>query len=272
MTQGLLNDTQYNFFEENGYINGGQLISAEEADQLCEEVERILRDKDRTDIPQPLRTVNLSESSGTGQVIWQIVNTWMGSEPFKDVMSRPVLGETIAQMLDAKEVRLWHDQIQYKPKSTGGTNMWHQDWPYWPILSEPHQVTAWLALDDVDEENGCMSMVPGSHKWGNANHVFHKMEDFHDLPESYEGNAVKAVSCPVKKGHVHFHHGLTWHGSPANKSGRPRRAIAFHYMGERTCFVEERGHLCKSLVEVKNGEKITGEYFPLIYEAKSALV
>lgn len=40
--------------------------------------------------------------------------------------------------------------------------MWHQDAPYWPIVAPMTEVTAWVALDDADEDNGCMSMVPGS--------------------------------------------------------------------------------------------------------------
>ena len=66
-----------------------------------------------------------------------------------------------------RDIQIWHDQIQYKPPHHGGINNWHQDAPYWPVLKPETPVTAWIALDDVDESNGCMWMVPGSHKWGN---------------------------------------------------------------------------------------------------------
>src|SRR5207248_1136185 len=124
--------------------------------------------------------------------------------------------------------------IQYKPAAIGGVNMWHQDSPYWPILTPKDvQLTAWVALDDADAENGCMSMVPGSHRWGDRISALHALKDFNAMPELFEGKKLEVRLCPVEKGAVHFHHPLTWHGSQANTSGRPRRAIALHFMTER---------------------------------------
>ena len=46
---------------------------------------------------------------------------------------------------------------------------WHQDARYWPL--EPRAtVTVWLAVFDTDHENGCMRIIPGSHRWGNVRH------------------------------------------------------------------------------------------------------
>src|SRR3954469_10441695 len=81
-------------------------------------------------------------------------------------------------MIGGREIRLWHDQIQYKPKGVGGVNRWHQDWPYWPTMSVANAVTAWIAIDDADVDNGCMSMVAGSHRWGDAIQHLHAIEDY----------------------------------------------------------------------------------------------
>ena len=150
--------------------------------------------------------------------------------------------------------------------------MWHQDWPFWPTLSAPEQVTAWIALDDVDMDNGCMSMVPGSHKWGNQAKYLASLEGYDAMPDSFEGHEIEVVRCPVKKGQVHFHHPMTWHGSHANTSGRPRRAIALHYMYEHTSYVEDNHHCCNELVTLKDGEKMSGEYFPLVYSRQEKAV
>jgi phytanoyl-CoA hydroxylase len=126
-------------------------------------------------------------------------------------------------------------------------------------------LTAWIALDEVDEANGCMSMVPESQAWGRQIDFLHTLDNYEAMPNAFEDKTVDVVRCPVKKGEVHFHHGLTWHGSHANTSGRPRRAIAFHYMNEATKYVEEGGHICKQLVDVADGEKLQGRNFPLVY-------
>jgi len=64
---------------------------------------------------------------------------------------------------------------------------------------------------------------------------------------------------------VHFHHGLTWHGSQANRSARPRRAIALHYMTEKTCFVAAGAHVMKQFAHVADGSKLEGDHFPLVW-------
>ena len=67
-------------------------------------------------------------------------------------------------MTGADDLMVWHDQIQYKPPGYGGVTSWHQDAPLWPIIRPMTPVSAWIALDDAEEENGCMWMVPGSHR------------------------------------------------------------------------------------------------------------
>ena len=127
--------------------------------------------------------------------------------------------------------------------------MWHQDWPYWPSLSAPEQVTAWIALDDIGPGNGCMSTIPGSHLLGNQISFLHSLVDPGSLLAEFAANRLQILKCPVQKGEVRFHCPLTWYGSPANISSHLFRAIAFHYMCERTSFVAHGKHLCNPLTE-----------------------
>ncbi|MBT3294871.1 MAG: phytanoyl-CoA dioxygenase family protein [Verrucomicrobia bacterium] len=257
-----LTTDQVDRFERDGFVNGGQLLTDAEVESLRGELERVIEEDRRSGKSGALNVANLKSSETP---IIQIVNIWMGSDPFRDVMMRQDLGKVARELMGSQEVRIWHDQIQYKPSGNGGVNMWHQDWPYWPSLSAPEQVTAWVALDEVDMDNGCMSMVPGSHKWGKQIDFLHALNDFESMPETLDGKRLEVVPCPVKKGEVHFHHALTWHGSHANTSGRSRRAIAFHYMNEKTRFVAGAQHICSSLSEVGDGEKLVGKHFPLVF-------
>jgi ectoine hydroxylase-related dioxygenase (phytanoyl-CoA dioxygenase family) len=216
---------------------------------------------------------NLSRDENTP--VWQIVNIWQASEPFQRLIHHPKITTGLAQLTAAKELRIWHDQIQYKPAAIGGVNMWHQDAPLWPILAPMTEVSAWVALDDADVDNGCMSMVPGSHLWGNHMDYLRTIEKFEEMPSRFschssmsgvnEEHEIRVMACPVKKGEVHFHHALTWHGSHANTSGRPRRAIAIHCMTEETRYVASGNHVMKPFVEVADGEMMRGEAFPRIY-------
>jgi ectoine hydroxylase-related dioxygenase (phytanoyl-CoA dioxygenase family) len=86
-----------------------------------------------------------------------------------------------------------------------------------------------------------------------------------DMPQEYEGHKVTVRTCPVKKGEVHYHHSLTWHGSHANTSGRKRRAIALHFMTNETRYVQSGDHCMKPFVEVADGEVMQGKHFPLVW-------
>ena len=189
-----------------------------------------------------------------------------GERPYRALLSRVKITEEIGQLTGASALRIWHDQIQYKPARVGGVNMWHQDAPLWPIIEPMTEVSAWLALDDVDVENGCMSMVPGSHQWGDQISFVRGLDGYDGMPDTFEGNQVAVVPRPVRQGEVHYHHALTWHGSHANTGERPRRAIAIHYMTEETRYVAIGNHTMKPFVEVGDGELMRGEHFPLVWE------
>lgn len=248
-------------FKAEGYLKGGTVLSDEAVEVLRSEVLRVIDNRDAGGI-QPVLCRNLAQPESP---VWQIVNIWEASEPFRDLIHNRIIAEEMAQLTGATSLRIFHDQIQYKPATTGGVNMWHQDAPLWPILGPMTEVTAWVALDDVEEENGCMSMVPGSHRWGNHIDFLHTLKSFDQMPSEFEDHPIEVRLCPVKKGEVHYHHALTWHGSNSNRSGRPRRAIAVHFMTQDTKFVESGDHVMKQFVHVSDGESITGDHFPLVY-------
>jgi ectoine hydroxylase-related dioxygenase (phytanoyl-CoA dioxygenase family) len=259
----MLTSTQIEQFKADGFLNGGQVLSDEEVETLRDEVMRVIDDRERDDIPQPVHVRNMSRDDS--KAVWQIVNIWEASKPFRKLISRKDITTGIAQLTGASELRIWHDQIQYKPAQTGGTTHWHQDAPLWPIIRPMTEVTAWVALDDADEANGCMSMVRASHKWGNNIEYLKQLEAIKAMPTEYQGHQLQVASCPVKKGEVHFHHSLTWHGSHNNTSERPRRAIALHYMTGDTHFVASGEHVMKQFVEVEDGEQLRGKHFPQVY-------
>ena len=258
----MLTRDQEEQFHRQGYVLGGQALSADEVDTLRVEMQRVIDDRDNPDAPQPVMLHNMGKPEAP---VWQIVNISDASAPFARLVHHPAIAQTIAALIGAAEVRLWHDQIQFKPAATGGVNMWHQDAPYWPTLTPMTQVTAWIALDDVDQDNGCMSMIPGSHRWGNNIEFLHTLSSFDAMPATFDGHPLEVRACPVPKGYVHFHHALTWHGSAANASGRPRRAIALHYMGDDTRFVASGNHPMKPFINVVDGEMIAGGHFPRVW-------
>jgi phytanoyl-CoA hydroxylase len=278
----MLTNQQIWQYQEDGFLQGSRVFTDMEVDELHAELDRVIRDDGKAGIPQPSFI-----SKGDFPVL-RIVNIWQASEAFRKVVFSKRIAEEVAQLANANELRLWHDQILYKPAARGGVNFWHQDLPYWPSPPETTGnlrqnqmakrillagiVTAWIALDDADVENGCMWMIPGSHRWGCRFDFLHSFRGrgFDSMPKDIEGRAIRLTPCPVEKGAVHFHHSLTWHGSGENLSSRPRRAVTVHYMTEGVRCVCEGSHPTDSFIPVDLGEKLEKERFPLVWAAAAS--
>lgn len=257
----MLSAAQVAEFDRQGYLNAGLVLSESEVDELCVELEAVIAG--RTARP-PVSLRNLSGRDDSP--VWQVVNIWEASEAYARLVHHPTVVGMVSQLIPAEAIRLWHDQIQYKPPRDGGTNMWHQDGPLWSVLGATSMVTAWIALDEVDTANGCMSLVPGSHRWGDQMDYLRTVPSFEALGVGCERELPAPELWPVRRGELSFHHCLTWHGSHGNLSERPRRAIALHYMDAATPYVAAGNHLLKPYITAADGEPVVGERFPLVYQ------
>jgi ectoine hydroxylase-related dioxygenase (phytanoyl-CoA dioxygenase family) len=165
----------------------------------------------------------------------KIDNAWWADPDLAALAKDPRLAELAALLLDARCVRLWQDQLLFKPPGgpTTTTIGWHQDWASWDaVASRDAFVTAWVAFDDVDDENGAMQMIPGSHAHGlieGASNFFATDRDA-QLPLIAGDRAAAPESVVLRAGQVSFHHPLTFHGSGPNTSNRLRRSLAVHFV------------------------------------------
>lgn len=263
----MFSDSQVEEFSRHGFILGPQVLSDSEADALRERMFEVLEGRSKRGA-ESNRNLLGDESK---KVVHQIVNIWEADDRFHAHTYNPQVCAMTSQLIGDPVLRVWHDQVQYKPPHVGGPTDWHQDHPYWPIIQPADLVSAWTALDDATVENGCMWMVPGSHQWGPHKggtigtnpDTFDPLPDLESLPK---GVHIEKVPCEVKKGQVMFHHCLTWHGSPCNKSERGRPAIAVHYMPGYTRYEPEHGHIMEKRVEVKPGEILQGTHFPTVWD------
>lgn len=260
-----LTEAQVREFREKGFLQAVDALSPEETGLLRDRLNDVLEGRSKA---QPAAKRNML--GDTEQVVIQVVNIWEADDLFREHLYHPVICSMVAQLMGTETLRVWHDQVQYKPPRVGGKTSWHQDHPYWPIIQPADLVSAWVALEDATIENGCMRMVPRSHLWGphkggtiGTNPDFSPGYDPTLIPSD---ETVEIVPCEVKAGQVMFHHCLTWHGSPPNPSERGRPAIAVHYMPGYTRYVPSGGHLVEDRVTVAPGETLQGEFFPTVWE------
>lgn len=230
-------------YDRVGFVSGGPVLDRSEVDELAGELERFIdtlfRGHDRG-VPSPRFWTDVSRHAGQRHL--QITDLWRVSEPFRRLIASPAITRLAAHLARAATLQVWSDTLQYKPPREGAAFEWHQDAPYHRSTAPPARLlAAWIALDDADEGSGCMWMVPGSHRWGDQ--TFH-LGQFQTRSTRDELAAIgppidrpdlmadwsPPVPCTVRAGEVHFHHGYTWHGSPANASDRRRAGYTIFYM------------------------------------------
>ncbi len=186
-------------------------------------------------------TDRMIENLAPGMLAETIMNPHMeGEQWFWDLANEPRLLDMVERQIGPNIV-LWSASILAKPPRTGKSIRWHQDAPYWNI-SGPFAGGIWIALDDTDEANGTMAILPRWHTRGTLPKVIHDDTFFNEeidlsvLPSNLDE---MKFSYDLKAGQLGVHDTMLPHGSTPNRSDRWRRVISFRYMSAESTVVEQ---------------------------------
>lgn len=149
---------------------------------------------------------------------------------FFEFATSPALLDIVEQLI-GPDIVLWASAMFCKPAATGLEVPWHQDGQYWPIRPRA-TVTAWIALDDVREDNGCMRVIPGSHLLGDFGHEISDREDLvlNNVVNDPRLDLSTVRNVELEPGQFSLHDVNLVHGSLPNRSGRRRAGYAIRYM------------------------------------------
>ena len=143
----------------------------------------------------------------------------------------------LVEQLIGPDIILWNTHLFLKPPGDGREVPWHQDGQYWPIRPLA-TCSLWIALDPVDEENGAMRYVPGSHSGQIYSH--HTDNDpLLCLNQVLDEGQLPLRDAPFVKlgpGGFSLHDVYLVHGSAANRSTRRRSGFAIRYMPASSLF------------------------------------
>ena len=148
--------------------------------------------------------------------------------------TNPKIVDVIADLI-GPHIKLLGDQLFMKPAGHGSRKPYHQDSKSWTQIIPYNLVSCWAALDDATVGNGCLWVIPGSHKWGLLGEEGQQEIE----KEAILGRANNEAPVELKVGDCSFHHSLLLHSSHANRSSKRRRGYATHYMSARSRDVSE---------------------------------
>ncbi|MGC4045045.1 MAG: phytanoyl-CoA dioxygenase family protein [Armatimonas sp.] len=141
----------------------------------------------------------------------------------RDFVTRPEFVAITTPIL-GPDVDLYWNQSVFKMPDGESEFPWHQDSGYTDVIPSPY-LTLWLAINDATTENGCISVIPGSHKRGLVPHEKTSIGlSCHSLNDPDQG-----IQVPVKAGSIAVFYSLTLHKSGVNRSKGPRKAYVIQY-------------------------------------------
>ena len=274
----MVTEEQAKFFDENGYLKYGKVLDPSEVRALIDGLDRVadieLAGGDDSSVEFSVghrRTIK--ESQDDPRVLTQYVNMWKRDKCYEQAVRHPLITGIAKTLLKTPEVRLWHDHIISKPPEDNGHFRFHQDFYGWP-LSEPRILSCWIALDDATVENGCMHVVPGSHRDQRFSPEA-KQRELAALAKDpslktkrakmEERHASFGVAVELSTGECMFHHCLNFHATPQNTTTKQRRAFVIIYIAQGVGFNEAQAphHCLVPLIEVNDGEPLVGSGFPV---------
>ena len=158
--------------------------------------------------------------------IWKFVDH---DTRLNDLAHDPNILSVLSRLMDDTPI-LFQDMGLIKPPHIGREKPWHQDCAYFNYPVGTTVVGVWIAIDAATEENGCLHIIPGSHREGPIPHFKRRDWQICDTDVAVPKN----ITVPLDPGGCLFWHGMTHHGSPTNRSDHRRRALQYHYRPEST--------------------------------------
>ena len=229
----VVDQEQVDFFVENGYVTVPDVIDADELEELKSDIVKVARGEYPCDNIEPI-----SEAVDDTKVLKSVLcihQPHFVSPVIEKYVRHPKICGILSQ-ITAAHLPWWDGSVKcmqsmyfVKPPQFQG-QAWHQDEIYIPTRDRS-LIGAWIAVDEATEENGCLWIIPGSHKTGYLypQREHEKPEEFDFAPESYGFDESAEVPVEVKAGTLVFFNGYLLHRSRKNRSDVYRRVLVNHY-------------------------------------------
>ncbi|MDP1560417.1 MAG: phytanoyl-CoA dioxygenase family protein [Pirellulaceae bacterium] len=260
-----LTKSQVEHYHELGYVSGIQVFTDAQCDAICEELTELVNpDHEGRSL---WYEYNSNESPDPTHVLFHALGAWRLRTALHDCLFNPRMLIPASQLLDGN-VRFWHDQLFCKPARHGGVVAWHQDYSYWTRTTPMAHLTCWVGLDRATTDNGCLQYIPGSHHWNllPITGLAGDMEAIRQvLTEDQQAAFANPVAIPLERGYASFHHPLLIHGSYANHTDGPRRAVVINMVRDGVASASPEP-LLEGVPPVPPGQPLSGQFFPMLWE------
>ena len=240
-TGRVMTGAEIDFFHREGYVVLDGVIPHEELQPVIHEITQEI-DKRAAALVEQGKLSRTYEEEGfetrlarisreTDQIALAIWNGFLHGPAIFHLIGNPNL-VNIAEQLVGEEI-IASSVYRLRPKIPNygyGEVPWHQDSSYFePYCDKSLVVTMWLPLVDANEENGCMWVMPGSHRSPVVRHKVSENGKYLQIEPSEFPRTGHRVACPVRKGGVLLVTNRTAHASFKNKTNHVRWSMDLRY-------------------------------------------
>ncbi len=237
-----LTEQQWQQYEHDGYLKLGKLLGDDELKLLQDDIDAIMLGTATVDYDNML--MQLDSDDGAYDKAGPQTKGHKGStlnyrkiqdlefDPvFLRYMQWPIFKDICRRVYGDVDIACFRAMFMNKPAKKGTFLPWHQD--RWKHLDRDPLVTVWTALDPATIENGCVQIIPGTHKLGLIN-PDHGSGFLTAEQTAQQCKPQDIVHLELQAGEVALLHNWTLHASDVNRSDTSRRAFSVCYMDART--------------------------------------
>ena len=161
----LPSEEDVEFYQKNGYYISRKIIPSPLLDAAINGSELLYKGNIENLLPMEVSECWKPEDGV--KVLRKNDFSCLQRHEFADIVNFPLLG-AIAARLTGEPIRLWHDQLLYKPMDDPETlaNVgWHTDRQYWQCCTSKEMLTAWVPFRDVGIKEGSITFIESSNHW-----------------------------------------------------------------------------------------------------------
>jgi phytanoyl-CoA hydroxylase len=215
------------FYGENGYLVVANVLSGAEVEELRRVTDEFVENARSRTSHDDIYDLEDSHSAAEPRVR-RIKTPHQWHESYARMVAHPGILEVLKQLW-GPSVRFDVSKLNLKAAGYGAPVEWHQDWAFYPHTNDDLAAVG-IMMDDVDDANGPLMVLPGSH----LGPIFDHHDDAGFFcgaidPGRGEVDFSRAVKLTGPAGSITIHHARTVHGSATNTSGRPRRLLLHQY-------------------------------------------
>jgi phytanoyl-CoA hydroxylase len=235
MVEHSFSQAELDSFRRDGFV----IVRGLADRQLCERMKSLAQRHLAQDV-QPVEYEAQTKYPGSpasldapgGRTVRRLLRAYSRDRLFGDWATSRAIGDRLGRLL-GPQIELsqaHHNCVMTKNPAFSSATSWHQDIRYWSF-QKPELISVWLALGQEHEENGCLLLVPGSHR------IEFRREQFDDslfLREDIEENRKilqGRMPAEVDEGDVLFFHCRLLHAAGRNRTGLTKFAAVFTYHG-----------------------------------------